>query len=91
MNDDKINAACTRLLRNITICQLALAKPTVAAMAHIQAAAVLSAAEGLLDLLTQVDGAQIVTPDAQIIGPHTAELLAESQGAAPDHIPNDWT
>ena len=91
MTEDKLTAACTRFVRNITIAQIGLSKPMPAAFVHLQATAVLSACEELLAALEATDDNHLVTHDRQVIGPAVAGLLAESQGSAPDTVPEDWT
>lgn len=85
-----IDAAVTRLLRNLTIAQLGLTqRPVTKTMVKIQTDALASAIEEVRRCLPEAP-VLIQVPD-EVMGPHLAAELGRAVSPdVPDTIPEEW-
>lgn len=90
---DRFDQSINRLARNMTITQAALSMKPAAALFALNVDALLSAVVEVKEALEEVPSDRVITASSRVIGPYTADLLAEaitSGQVTPDTVPDSW-
>lgn len=74
----------------MAIAQVSLQTKPPAALFALQVEALASAVDQMRDALVVSPANERIQVDSQVIGPATADLIADALGKAPDHIPDTW-